>query len=72
MGFIDPQWLSFEHFERNRKRAIERPGEPRHSQNDPFNLFGDTVEELSRWDVGRNNSCPCGSGEKFKKCCLGR
>jgi hypothetical protein len=20
--------------------------------------------------VGRNNPCPCGSGEKFKKCCL--
>ena len=22
--------------------------------------------------VGRNDSCPCGSGKKFKKCCLGR
>jgi uncharacterized protein YchJ len=22
--------------------------------------------------VGRNNLCPCGSGKKFKKCCLGR
>jgi hypothetical protein len=22
-------------------------------------------------DVGRNDSCPCGSGKKFKKCCLG-
>ncbi|WP_431268483.1 DUF1186 domain-containing protein [Dankookia sp. P2] len=21
-------------------------------------------------DVGRNDSCPCGSGKKFKKCCL--
>ena len=20
--------------------------------------------------VGRNNLCPCGSGKKFKKCCL--
>ncbi len=20
--------------------------------------------------VGRNDSCPCGSGKKFKKCCL--
>jgi hypothetical protein len=20
--------------------------------------------------VGRNDPCPCGSGEKFKKCCL--
>lgn len=22
-------------------------------------------------NVGRNNSCPCGSGKKFKKCCGG-
>lgn len=22
-------------------------------------------------DVGRNNPCPCGSGKKYKKCCLG-
>jgi SEC-C motif len=23
-------------------------------------------------DVGRNDPCPCGSGKKFKRCCLGR
>ena len=23
-------------------------------------------------DVGRNDPCPCGSGRKFKKCCLGK
>ncbi|GJE60203.1 DUF1186 domain-containing protein [Methylobacterium trifolii] len=23
-------------------------------------------------DVGRNDRCPCGSGRKFKKCCLGK
>jgi uncharacterized protein YecA (UPF0149 family) len=22
--------------------------------------------------IGRNDSCPCGSGKKFKKCCLWR
>ncbi len=22
--------------------------------------------------VGRNDACPCGSGKKFKKCCLNR
>ncbi len=21
--------------------------------------------------IGRNDPCPCGSGKKFKKCCLG-
>ena len=23
-------------------------------------------------DVGRNDPCPCGSGKKFKKCCIDR
>ena len=22
--------------------------------------------------VGRNDPCPCGSGRKFKKCCIGK
>ncbi|MFW6035998.1 MAG: SPASM domain-containing protein, partial [Halothermotrichaceae bacterium] len=24
------------------------------------------------WDVGRNDPCPCGSGKKYKKCCINR
>ena len=104
-GFIDPQWLGFEHFERNLEWAIKRPGEPRHPEDRQHTLFGDTVEELSRWHgfredipadrhggrdqveavigenaihknpfrgIGRNDPCPCGSGRKFKNCCLGR
>jgi len=23
-------------------------------------------------EIGRNDPCPCGSGKKYKKCCLGR
>ncbi|GJM22722.1 MAG: hypothetical protein DHS20C15_26370 [Planctomycetota bacterium] len=32
------------------------------------------VEQLSRpgSKLGRNDLCPCGSGKKFKKCCMGR
>lgn len=26
--------------------------------------------ETYRTKIGRNASCPCGSGRKFKKCCL--
>ena len=22
--------------------------------------------------IGRNDPCPCGSGKKFKKCCMGK
>lgn len=29
-----------------------------------------TMDELLSWNVGRNDPCPCGSGKKFKKCCL--
>jgi uncharacterized protein YecA (UPF0149 family) len=27
------------------------------------------LEEVSN-DVGRNDPCPCGSGKKYKKCCM--
>lgn len=32
------------------------------------------VEQLTRpgAKLGRNDPCPCGSGKKFKKCCMGR
>lgn len=32
--------------------------------------IGPTSAQLSRGKVGRNESCPCGSGKKFKHCCL--
>ncbi len=103
-GFIDRQWLSFEHFQHDVERAARHPEMARDPQGDEFTLFGDTAEELSRWygfsdesradrerllqeidakvvttephhnpfrGVGRNDPCPCGSGKKFKRCCLG-
>ena len=30
------------------------------------------VKAISQRVVGRNDPCPCGSGKKFKKCCLGQ
>jgi len=27
---------------------------------------------VSRIRVGRNQPCPCGSGKKFKKCCISK
>ena len=29
-----------------------------------------TTKEVCAVKVGRNETCPCGSGMKFKKCCL--
>ena len=102
-GFIDRSWIGFEDFQRNLGWAVKHPGVPRHPQSDQFTLFGNTVDELSRWHgfradiqadqrdqhgdpdqmldqpyrnplrgVGRNDPCPCGSGKKFKICCLRR
>jgi len=31
---------------------------------------GPSVDEILSWKAGRNDPCPCGSGKKFKKCCL--
>ena len=28
--------------------------------------------EPARHSVGRNEPCPCGSGKKYKKCCLAK
>lgn len=30
----------------------------------------DRIREKIHSAIGRNDSCPCGSGQKFKKCCL--
>ena len=29
-----------------------------------------TAKQLADGKVGRNHPCPCGSGKKFKRCCL--
>ncbi|MCK4921549.1 MAG: SEC-C domain-containing protein [Bacteroidales bacterium] len=48
--------------------------------DDASNLFH-TKENGKNWsepyvkegkDIGRNDPCPCGSGKKYKKCCLNK
>jgi Protein of unknown function (DUF1186)/SEC-C motif len=54
-------WAGFQKEERDEAaedwRPDASPGMPAHN---PFR------------NVGRNDPCPCGSGRKFKKCCLGK
>ncbi len=33
-------------------------------------LLVPSLGPVNPYRVGRNDSCPCGSGVKFKKCCL--
>ena len=43
------------------------------SYDEPAVPIATQVAPLSRaGKVGRNDPCPCGSGKKYKKCCLGR
>jgi uncharacterized protein YchJ len=103
-GFIDRHWIGFEEFEHDVEWAARHPDMARSLDGDEYTLFGNTIEELSRWygfseegraecerrlqeieaelaehepyrnplkGIGRNDQCPCGSGKKFKRCCLG-
>lgn len=55
-------WLSLEPKQPTRPQPLPEP-RPRTS--------GRPVPDRFR-NVGRNDPCPCGSGKKFKKCCLGK
>src|SRR6516165_9255978 len=48
-GFIDRHLLGFDDFEQDLKHGTERPGEPWRPGDDEYEIFGDTVEELSGW-----------------------
>jgi uncharacterized protein YecA (UPF0149 family) len=37
---------------------------------DPDRLLGPAEPVRARMKVGRNDPCPCGSGRKYKRCCL--
>ncbi|MFC5711957.1 YecA family protein [Thalassorhabdus alkalitolerans] len=37
---------------------------------DPYAKFNTQIESRKRKKIGRNDSCPCESGVKYKKCCL--
>ena len=43
---------------------------------EPFDLKGSEDSKVYSFNtkkkVGRNEPCPCGSGKKYKKCCLGK
>ena len=83
-GLIDPQYVRLDDI----RAELTEPGSqgslapmPRYES-----LIDDPVAEMRRFDwsveakpkrepldkVQRNDPCPCGSGKKFKHCCLGR
>lgn len=55
-----PAWFRNRH---SRLKSLYRMYTQRHAQSKPIPLIN---------KVGRNDPCPCGSGKKYKKCCLGK
>ncbi len=87
-GFVDRNVLTFEDFQTDLRasRAAasladvfeERGIKPIEDALDALAVFDEDDEapaepaENRFKDVGRNDPCPCGSGKKYKKCCLGK
>ena len=58
VGWAEQNWFDLPHAERERWSREEYPW-PCHS-----------LKELGKQSTGRNDACSCGSGKKFKKCCM--
>lgn len=54
--------------ERERPMVFQAPSEQLAAGT--FSSYRPTIASPSFSKVGRNDPCPCGSGKKFKKCCL--
>ncbi|MFN0187861.1 MAG: YecA family protein [Bacteroidia bacterium] len=40
-------------------------------ENNPLQVWSESTPYIKQEpEIGRNNLCPCGSGKKFKKCCM--
>jgi hypothetical protein len=71
-------WYGFSEDYRAQLARGEDPGDRLGDLDDPLVprgwpsiAFGEPAVNPVR-DVGRNDPCPCGSGKKYKKCCLGK
>jgi hypothetical protein len=65
--FDDPwQFYSDEAIERRRQTQLEQLQDLSEFKNEFAESF---VRESPK--IGRNDPCPCGSGRKYKKCCMG-
>ena len=45
---------------------------PRRSDDKATSKIQPKVHQKPKKNVGRNDPCPCGSGKKYKKCCLNK
>lgn len=59
--------IEYEAKQKKRPPSLDFPGRGPSSATKPF-LPKTYVRESTK--IGRNDPCPCGSGQKYKKCCL--
>lgn len=57
---------------KNARKYFRKKDHVEHSSviNEEIEQSGKHVEDEESKTVGRNDLCPCGSGKKYKKCCL--
>ena len=84
-GRIDPEHSDPDWFKETLREAERHPHDRERLPPELYGYLDDPVAALE-WtregygepqrnpfkDIGRNDPCPCGSGQKFKKCCLGK
>lgn len=63
-AFCQPYQLFFKHADKRLRSLVRNL-----RQNTPFNGVNQEIELTNQQKVGRNQTCPCGSGLKYKKCC---
>ena len=58
---------------RNGPAVLKRLAEVFEKHGIPYEFPGaKNTDVRKRKKIGRNEPCPCGSGKKFKRCCLGK
>ncbi|MEE8385316.1 MAG: SEC-C metal-binding domain-containing protein [Dehalococcoidia bacterium] len=57
------------HFERQREQKERRQGDLPGADEAPLPSPGETIRKHQA-EPSRNEPCPCGSGKKYKQCCL--
>lgn len=65
---VEGPWMHDEVLDRAAKHL--KTGAPTFAQQ--IGTKDPRIVEIARGKVGRNDPCPCGSGRKFKKCCIDR
>jgi hypothetical protein len=75
-GYMTPEQQAAKNKEFE-ERYLQLMNENKGSSNEPqplpeySNQWPETVKH-DQPNVGRNDPCPCGSGKKYKKCCMGK